>query len=99
MKAATVTIMADKSFDDTIATVSIGDVGAGFVPLTLTVKKGTKVSWVNRDIKEHQVKGAAFDSGVLAADGTYSHTFSTVGSFDYADPLEPTMKAVINVVN
>jgi plastocyanin len=97
--AATVTIMADKSFDDTIATVSIGDVSAGFVPLTLTVKKGTKVTWVNRDIKEHQVKGANFDSGMLAADADYSYTFNTVGSFDYADPLAPTMTAVVNVVN
>ncbi|MFA5129789.1 MAG: hypothetical protein WC477_02585 [Patescibacteria group bacterium] len=92
------TIMADKSFDDTIATVSIGNSTTGFVPLTMTVKKGTKVTWVNRDIADHQVKGAAFDSGKLAADGTYTYTFNTVGSFTYSDTIYPTNDAVINVV-
>jgi plastocyanin len=94
----TTTIMQDKSFDDTIATASIGDVSAGFVPLTMTVKTGTTVTWVNRDIVEHQVKGTGFDSGMLAADGTYSYKFTTAGSYDYSDPLHTSMTATINVV-
>ena len=94
----TATIMQDKSFDDTIATASIGDVSAGFVPLTMTVKSGTTVTWVNRDITEHQVKGTGFDSGVLAADGTYSNKFTMIGSYEYTDPLHPSMTATINVV-
>lgn len=91
------TIMKDKHFDDTIATVSIGDSTSGFVPLTMSVKKGTAVTWVNRDLTDHQVKGANFDSGKLAADATYTYTFNTVGSFKYADPIYPTNDAVINV--
>jgi plastocyanin len=94
----TSTIMQDKGFDDTIATVSIGDVSAGFVPLTMTVKSGTTVTWVNRDITEHQAKGASFDSGVLAGDATYSYKFTTTGSFEYTDPLHESMTATINVV-
>jgi plastocyanin len=98
VQTLTATIMQDKSFDDTIATVSVGSVDAGFVPLTMTVKAGTTVTWVNRDIVEHQVKGTGFDSGMLAADGTYSFKFTTVGSVEYTDPLHSSMKATINVV-
>jgi plastocyanin len=94
---ADATIMADKHFDDTTATVSIGSSSIGFVPLTMTVKKGTAVMWVNRDIVAHQVKGDAFDSGSLAPDATYSHTFNSVGSFKYSDPVYPANDAVINV--
>lgn len=96
---ATATIMQDKSFDDTIATVSIGDSSAGFVPFTLTVKKNTTVTWVNRDIKDHQVKGAAFDSGLLSPNETYSYTFRTKGSFDYSDIVTPSMTATVNVID
>lgn len=96
---ATATIMQDKSFDDTVATVSIGGTTSGFVPFTLTVKKGTNVTWVNRDIKEHSVKGTNFDSGLIAPNKEYSYTFRTVGSFDYSDTVTPSMTAVINVVN
>jgi len=98
VQTLTATIMQDKGFDDTIATVSIGSVDAGFVPLTMTVKTGTTVTWVNRDIVEHQVKGTGFDSGMLAADGTYSHKFTTTGSIEYTDPLHSSMTATINVV-
>ena len=91
------TIMKDKHFDDTVATVSVGSSETGFVPLTLAVKKGTAVTWVNRDIVAHQVKGANFDSGSLAPDATYTYTFNTVGSYKYADPVYPTNDAVVNV--
>ncbi len=95
---STVTIMQDKSFDDTIATVSIGSVENGFVPLTLTVKRNTRVTWVNRDITEHQVSGSGFGSGVLSANDEYGYTFRSVGSFEYSDTLHPSMTAVVNVV-
>lgn len=98
VQTMTTTIAQDKSFDTTIATVSIGDVSAGFVPLTMTVKSGTTVTWVNRDITDHQVKGTGFDSGTVAPDGTYSYKFTATGSIEYSDPLHSSMTATINVV-
>jgi len=99
VKTATVTIMQDKSFDDAIATVSIGTELNGFVPLTLTVKKGTRVTWVNRDITDHSVVSDGFSSGILSADEEYSHVFSSAGSYNYSSSIYPTMTGVINVVD
>ncbi len=98
VQTATTSILQDKGFDPTIATVSIGDVATGFVPLTMTVKVGTTVTWANRDITDHQVKGASFDSGLITADGTYSYKFTATGSFDYEDPTQRSMSATIDVV-
>lgn len=94
----TTTITQDKSFDDTIATVSIGSVENGFVPKSLTVKAGTKVTWVNRDIIDHAVKGSGFDSGLIPPDGQYSYTFKSTGSFTYSCSVHPSMTATVNVV-
>ena len=95
---ATATIMADKSFDEEAATISIGDVDAGFVPLTLTIKKGTNVTWVNRDVKDHKINGESVSSGTLPPNAEHSQVFRTVGSYTYSDTIYPTMTAVINVV-
>lgn len=98
LKTATATIMQDKSFDDTIATISIGNVDAGFVPLTLTVKEGTRITWINRDIKDHSIQGEGFSSDTLAPNEEYSRVFSGSGTYSYSDTIYPTMTAVINVV-
>lgn len=94
----TTTISQDKSFDETIATVTIGTVEQGFVPKSITVKKGTRITWVNRDIADHTVKGATFDSGILIGDQQYNQTFNTVGSYDYNCGIHTSMQATINVV-
>ena len=99
LKTATVTIMQDKSFDETLATISIGNVENGFVPLTLTVKRNTRVTWVNRDITDHQVSGSGFASEVLSANGEYGYTFRSTGSFEYSNPLHPSMTGVVNVID
>jgi plastocyanin len=99
VKTATVTISQDKSFDDMIATVAIGDSSAGFVPFTMTVKKGVKVTWVNRDITDHSIAGEGnINSGNIAPDATYSVTFNTIGSYTYHDGNSASVTGVINVV-
>jgi plastocyanin len=98
VQTATVTIMQDKSFDDTMATVSIGTAANGFVPLTLTVKKGTKVTWVNRDITDHSVKGSSFDSGIMSPNDEFDYRFNQTGSYEYASTIYPSMTGVVNVV-
>ncbi|MBE7525160.1 hypothetical protein KJZ71_05160 [Patescibacteria group bacterium] len=94
----TATITQDKSFDDTIATISIGNISNGFVPKSLTIKKNTRVTWVNRDIADHTVTGTGFNSGNIPADGEFSYTFKNVGSYNYSCSIHPSMTATINVV-
>jgi plastocyanin len=97
-RTTTPTIAVDKQFDETLATISIGTVDQGMAPKSLTVKVGTRVTWVNRDITDHTVTGAAFDSGILAPDQQYTRTFTTVGSFDYHCSIHPAMMGTVNVV-
>jgi len=72
-----------------------------FNPSTLTVVKGTTVTWSNDDPFSHTVTSSsgAFDSGTLKADGTYSYTFTTAGTYEYACTIHPSMKGTIIVTN
>lgn len=94
----TTTIAQDKQFDETNITVTIGNVSNGFVPTTLTVKRGTRITWTNNDITTHTVSGSAFNSPDIAPNHTYVHTMDTVGSFDYHCNIHTVMQGTINVV-
>lgn len=94
----TTTISEDKQFDETKITVTIGTVNNGFVPSTMTVKAGTEITWTNADIVPHTVTGSGWASETLAPGQTYTHTFSTVGSFDYHCTIHPVMQGTVNVV-
>ncbi len=93
----TVTIAQDKLLDDTKVTVSIGSVSNGFVPPTITIKKGTSVTWTNRDVGTHSVIGSGWNSGNLETDQTFSRTYPSAGSFDYHCGIHPAMQGTINV--
>ena len=80
--------------------------GKFFVPETLTVSKGTTVTWTNGDSTLHTVtsgsaesgnSGTEFDSSYLAAGKTFQHQFSTSGTFDYYCTLHPYMKGKVVV--
>jgi plastocyanin len=75
-----------------------------FSPATLTIKAGTTVTWKNGTSVGHTVTsddGKSFDSGtanpITAQSGTYSHTFTTAGTFPYHCEIHPFMKATIIV--
>lgn len=74
--------------------------GMAFSPSTLTITTGTTVTWTNKDAATHTVTSDTplFDSGNVAANGTYSYTFNNAGTFAYHCNIHPTMKATI-VVN
>ena len=80
--------------------------GKFFVPDTLTVSKGTTVSWTNGDSTLHTVtsgsaeagnSGTEFDSSYLAEGKTFQHQFSSSGTFDYYCTLHPYMKGKVVV--
>lgn len=100
VQTITTTITQDKQFDQTQAAISIGDASmVGFLPTTMTVKRGVTVTWTNRDVTTHTVTGSGWGSGDIAPGATYSRTFSTAGSFDYHCTIHPTMQGTVNVVN
>jgi plastocyanin len=73
-----------------------------FSPASLTVTKGTKVTWVNNDGPAHTVtatdNGNTFNSGTIApGGGTYSFTFTTVGDFNYKCSIHPQMLGTVHV--
>jgi len=70
---------------------------------TLKIKKGTKVTWTNRDSQKHDVMpdnpSDSFKASELLANGdSYSFTFETVGTYSYFCSPHPYMKASIEVV-
>ncbi len=96
----TTTIAQDKNLEEEgVITVSIGSAGNGFVPATITVKRGTRVTWTNRDNLVHNVSGSGWNSGDLRYNESYTKIYDTVGSFDYTDTIYPVMQGTINVVN
>lgn len=95
----TPTILEDKGFQKNKVTITIGNIRAGFVPTTFTIKKGVEVTWTNNDVVDHTVKGANWESPVLHPGQTWSRVFSSVGSFDYACGIHTVMQGTINVVN
>lgn len=67
----------------------------------LMIPVGTTVTWTNDDPGVmHTVTAAdgSFDSGMLQAGATWSHTFDTPGTFDYFCTPHPWMKARVTVV-
>ena len=75
-----------------------------FEPKSLTVAKGTTVTWTNDDSVNHDVTkdagpGPDFASGNgdLAKGDTFEQTFNTPGKVDYVCTVHPDMKASLTV--
>jgi plastocyanin len=64
-----------------------------FKPEALTVKAGTKVTFVNRDDIPHSVVSgdSLFRSPALDTDESFAFTFTTPGEFGYFCGLHPHM--------
>lgn len=70
-----------------------------FAPPVLTVSVGDTVTWTNLDPVVHTATSTAgaFDSGDLAQGQSYSHTFSTPGTYGYLCTPHPTMTGTVVV--
>lgn len=68
-----------------------------FNPDTITVTKGTTVTWTNKDSAPHTVKGTAFTSETLNQGQSYSYTFNEAGTFEYQCGIHPSMRAKVIV--
>ncbi len=61
-----------------------------YVPQSLTITKGTTVTWTNKDSYDHTVTSGTpghpsglFDSGDIAPNGKFSYTFDSTGTYAY----------------
>jgi plastocyanin len=75
-----------------------------FDPNPLEIKAGTTVMWMNGDAIEHSVTAgvpdapsSAFDSGLFAQGGSFSHTFDTPGEYAYFCTRHPSMNGRVIV--
>jgi len=69
-----------------------------FVPGTITVPRGTRITWLNRDQVKHTITAtnAAF-SGLLAQGASVSITFNTPNTYTYFCAIHPQMRGTIVV--
>lgn len=76
-----------------------------YYPDSLSVSKGTTITWTNKDMVDHTVTtgipgspNGIFDSGTLSPGQTFSYTFDSTGTFKYYCKIHLTrMTGVINV--
>ena len=68
---------------------------------TITVVKGTTVTWTHSDGAPHTVTTTKapvdFDSGRMNKGGQFSQTFDTAGTYEYYCSIHPSMKGKVIV--
>lgn len=68
-----------------------------FSPVTLTIKRGTTVTWTNNDLMTHQVKSDLFNSDILTKGASFSFTFNDAGTVNYYCSIHAAMTGQIIV--
>ncbi len=74
--------------------------GFRFKPAHITIKRGTKVRWINKDTSPHTAtanNGRSFHSGRLRKGQRYSHTFKRAGKNPYFCKIHPHMRGSVTV--
>ena len=72
--------------------------GLQYVPETLKVGRGDVVVWINKDPFPHTATApGAFDSGSIAAGGSWRFTARRAGTFPYVCTLHSNMKGMLQV--
>lgn len=70
-----------------------------FNPRELSVHRGDRIVWVNKDLFPHTATAVrkAFNSGSIAANASWSYVAARNGDFAYGCTFHPTMKARLTV--
>jgi plastocyanin len=69
-----------------------------FAPATITVAKGTTVTWTNRDDIPHTVvSDGTFKSKAMDTDEKFSYTFAKPGTYSYFCSIHPKMTGKVVV--
>jgi plastocyanin len=75
-----------------------------FDPATLTIQKGTTVTWSNTTVAPHTATSdpgdpASFDSGIINPAGTFRFTFTVTGTYTYHCNIHSFMHGTIVVTS
>lgn len=68
-----------------------------FNPSTITISKGTTITWTNEDSVQHALKSDIFESETLNQGDSFTHTFNDAGTFEYICRIHTSMKGTIVV--
>ena len=70
-----------------------------FVPSSIAVTPGTRVTWVNTGAAPHTVtdRAGSFDSGILVRGARFSRTFAVPGTYELLCSIHPDMHATLMV--
>ena len=76
-----------------------------FIPSMVTIDVGGEVTWENNDTAAHTSTGGSatdgpsgvFDSSLIMAGSSFSHTFEEAGTFDYFCMVHPWMAGTVIV--
>ena len=75
--------------------------GFAFSPAEITIKKGSTVTWTQKDSVPHTVTTISgpegFDSGPLSSGQSFSYAFKTAGTYEYYCSIHPNMKGKVIV--
>lgn len=90
---------SDRSPTNPVQTSNVSIVNFRFNPATVTVPVGSTVTWKNNDTVAHTStsNAAGWDSGTLAAGASFSHTFTTRGTFAYHCAIHSSMTGTVTV--
>jgi plastocyanin len=75
--------------------------GFAFSPASLTIHVGDIVVWTNKDSAAHTVtsdSGTELSSSSISNEGTYSHKFTSAGTYSYHCTVHPSMHGIVTVV-
>jgi len=110
MSVVSMIAIAPSAFADATVTNAPGSATPGcepncFVPSTVTIEAGEAVTWDNTDTAAHTATGGTaadgpsgvFDSSLIMAGGSYSHTFDTAGTYVYFCMVHPWMEGTVIV--
>jgi len=69
-----------------------------FNPETLTLRRGDRVVWHNKDLVPHTATArGVFDSRSIAAQGSWTYVTRKAGTLAYVCSFHPTMKGTLSV--
>jgi plastocyanin len=97
--AALALVVTGASQPASTATKAVKITASAFSPASVSIKAADAVKWTNSDTKSHQVvaNNGAFASPTLAPGKTYTHTFSSAGTYRYHDALHPSLTGKVVV--
>jgi len=81
------------------ASGSVAIADFSFSPASITIGQGDTVTWTNNGPTAHSAtaNGGEFDTGILKAGQSSSHTFSQAGTYSYFCRPHPFMKGTVVV--